>query len=368
MTLESLTIHDFRNIARAELTFGPGRWFLCGRNGQGKTSLLEAVGYAAALRSFRGADTRTLVRTGTREATLRYAWSDPAAPGGGDATLAVRLRAGAREAALDGAKLERLADLIGRFPSVVLSSHDLSLVRGAPADRRRFLDLVLASVDGAYFSALQRYQRALDGRNRLLRSHGDGGTELAAQLDSFELPLAEAAAALCSGRATHLPVLAAACSAFHARLARTGETLSVQWQARETSRDEAEWRRRFAETRPRDTLLQSTSCGPHRDDLDLRLDGKPAADFASEGQQRSIVLGLKLAQFELTRAATKRLPLLLADDVLGELDPERRERFWEALPGEAQVIATGTTPPLECSGWRRFEVEGGGFRRVDGPV
>lgn len=357
MILERIRLWDFRNIQAADLQLGAGNWFLVGSNGQGKTSLLEAVSYVAALRSFRGADTRTLIRQGAKESVLRLDWSRPGMQAG--ESVALRLRGGAREVTLDEARLERLRDLIGRFPSVVLSSQDLGLVRGSPGDRRRFFDLLLASMEPAYFDALQRYQRSLEGRNQLLKQEEDA--ERLELLESFEAPLADAAAEICRHRALWIPRLAAVAAEAHSRFSPAPERLQLAWEAREKSSDPAVWRERLSQGRRRDLVLQTTSHGPHRDDLSLAIGESPAAAYASEGQQRSIVLALKLGQHRLAGEHTGRIPLLLADDVLGELDPERRERFWSALPEGTQILATGTVPPPGTAGWRRIDVRSGSF-------
>ena len=192
MRLRRITLQHFRNIAFAELGFDGLRQFLSGANGQGKTNLLEAAGLVTALRSFRGADSRLLIAHGQTEAAVACELEHERL---GVTRVVIKLRADSKEVLCDGTRVNRLADYLGRFPTVVFSSQDLQLVRGAPAPRRRWLDLTLAAMDADYLAALQAYHRALVGRNRLLKL-GRPDDELAA----FELPLATAATTLSAKR------------------------------------------------------------------------------------------------------------------------------------------------------------------------
>jgi DNA replication and repair protein RecF len=253
----------------------------------------------------------------------------------------------------------RVGEYLGRFPTVVFSSQDQQLIRGSPSLRRRWLDLTLAAMDGGYLRALQQYHRALTERNALLKrgTAGDVG-----QLEAFEQPLAAAAAEIVAKREEGVRIAAAHVLAAYSQIARSGERAEVTYEADALARTEAEWLERFAKSRSRDQLLKSTSVGPHRDDFGLQIDGRAARDFGSEGQQRSLVIALRLAQLTYFRERASVEPILLADDVLGELDPQRRERFWESIGHTRQVIATGTRlPEADLGRWQIFQVENGTF-------
>ena len=425
MQLLRLVLQDFRNVAAADLPLGDPRILLLGRNGQGKTNVLEAAGLLTALRSFRTAETRLLVREGRREGAV--AW-EIAHERLGTLRVSLHLRGGSRTLAWGREKVARLSDHLGVFPTVVFSSQDLMLVRGGPAERRRWLDLVLSAMEPDYFRALQDYTRALAGRNALLKADGDPDT---ASLSAFERILARSGAALVAGRTTGVAALSAAFARAYARLAgEGGEAASLAYDpafdpsapAGSSSSSSssaspgaasvpaastvslaspAPWAApapdtpvpgtpvpttlvpatpapdtpapatsavdallaRFAATRARDLRAGTTLTGPHRDDLEITVGGRGARDFGSEGQQRSVVLALRLAQADWFHARSGIRPVLLADDVLGELDPGRRERLWAALDPACQVIATGTeVPPTAGPGapaWRVIGVEAG---------
>lgn len=356
MRLRRLTLQNLRNIPLAELSFSGRQQFFVGQNGQGKTNLLEAIGFVTALRSFRTTDASLLVAQGHREGALAAEFEHETY---GLSRVVITLRPGGKEVACDGERVTRLADFLGRFPTVVFSSQDQQLVRGAPALRRRWLDLALAGTDAAYLYSLTNYHRALEGRNQLLKRQAP-----AAELAAFEAPLAEAAAALVAARRAGVETLAPHVAAAYAALSADAEPASLAYEADTApgAADAAAWRAHFEKSRARDLQFRSSLSGPHRDDLALRVGGRPAKDYGSEGQQRSLVLALRLAQVNHVRAATGVQPVLLADDVLGELDPDRRRRFWAALGEERQVLATGTElPAAELGDWEIFRVAAGGF-------
>ncbi len=354
MRLRRITLQHFRNIAGAELAFASRRQFFAGANGQGKTSLLEAAGFITALRSFRTADPAVLIAHGQPEAALACELDHERL---GPTRVVIRLRPGSREVSCDGERVPRIADYLGRFPTVVFTAQDLQLIRGAPALRRRWLDLTLAAIDAGYLAALQSYHRALDERNRLLKLGGPP-----AELAAFEHPLAAAAAVLGVKRGAALAELTHCLAAAYGRIAAAVEPAAVGLAPVAPAADADGWRRIYADGRTRDLRFRTTLAGPHRDDLEFTLGGRSARDFGSEGEQRSLMLALRLAQADFFQARSGVEPVLLADDVLGELDAGRRERFWAAVGSARQVLATGTRPPdTGPDDWERFRVAGGAF-------
>ncbi len=354
MRIKAIGLQHFRNVAEARLEFSGRLQFLLGANGQGKTNLLEAAGFVTALRSFRTSDQSSLIQQGQREA---FVACDLEHEREGEAQLKVQFKPGGKTAWLDGQRVTRLADVIGKFPTVVFSSQDQQLVRGSPAGRRRWLDMTLSATDTTYLASLQSYHRALAGRNALLKREAT-----TAEFDAFEAVLAEHGCELVQRRTRALAELAAVLTTRYAEISDQAEPVGFAYAPQMHLESGAELQVKLAANRERDRILKSTGNGPHRDDFEFTLHQKPAREFASEGQQRALVLSLRLAQAEWFRERTQVEPVLLADDVLGELDAARRQRFWSAVPAASQVIATGTEEPAGTpAGWQVFEVEKGAF-------
>jgi DNA replication and repair protein RecF len=352
MRFRSVTLQHFRNLPLVQAELAGRRTFLCGANGQGKTNFLEALGYVTALRSFRGAEPRALVAVGQPQAGLAFVVEHEVF---GESRITLTLGPDGRDVQWEQGRVARLADFIGKFPTVVFSSQDSLMLRGAPALRRRWLDLTLAAMDGGYLATLQGYTRAVAERNMLLKHGGRDAGALAA----FEHEAAGHAMNLMTKRAAGVAALNGRFNHAHARLVPEGETAGLAYVPDSAAGTRAEIAARLARARSRDLLLKTTERGPHRDDLEFTLDGRPAKTFASEGQQRCLVLALRLAQVAYFKAQGGVEPVLLCDDVLGELDPGRRLRFWASLDGGAQVIATGTVPPEDASAWQVVTVAGG---------
>ena len=275
----------------------------------------------------------------------------------GESRVTVTLTPSGREVNWEQGRVTRLADFIGKFPTVVFSSQDSQFLRGAPSLRRRWLDLTLAAMDARYLQSLQSYTRAVAERNILLKQGGRDTGAIAA----FEHELSIHAAALVSARTTGLCALSELFRQAHARLVPEGESAGLIFAPDVAATTAAEIAAVQAKNRPRDTLLKSTERGPHRDDVELLLNGRPARQFASEGQQRCLVIALRLAQAAYFKAKSGVTPVLLCDDVLGELDPARRARFWLALEDDPQVVATGTSLP-EAGDWQVLQADNGGVK------
>jgi DNA replication and repair protein RecF len=355
MRLKKITLRHFRNVGFATLEFAGRQQFLVGANGQGKTNLLEAAGFLTALRSFRATDNKLLIGHGQQVAAIA---ADLEHERQGDTNVTIKLRHDGKELWNDQARVTRLADHLGKFPTVVFSAQDLQLVRGAPALRRRWMDLTLSAMDAAYLRALQTYGRALAERNSLLKR----GRAVEAQLAAFEQLLAPAAAELIARRAAGLKEIGAGLKMVYAQLCDGVELAGLGYEPDFAEASTEVLLARLESGRARDAQFRTTLVGPHRDDFHFSVHGTAAKDFASEGQQRSLVLALRLAQAAWFREKSGIRPVLLADDVLGELDPVRRGRFWSVIDPESQVIATGTTLPEAGLGpWQVFEVAAGTF-------
>lgn len=353
MRFVSATLQNFRNLPLVTVALQGRRTFLVGANGQGKTNLLEALGYVTALRSFRGAEPRAMVALGQTEAGLGFRLEHEQF---GESRLMIALGPAGRTVEWEQGKVTRLADFIGKFPTVVFSSQDNLLLRGSPSVRRRWLDLTLAAMDGSYLTSLQGFTRAIAERNALLKR----GLRDADQLGAFEHEAARHAVPVVAARQAGVAELSDLFRAAHARLVPEGEPAALTYAPGTASATAPEFAALWEQARPRDSILKSTGHGPHRDDLELMLQGRAARHFASEGQERCLALALRLAQASYFKSHSGIEPVLLCDDVLGELDPVRRGKFWATLDGAPQVIATGTEPPAdEGDDWQMLQVVAG---------
>jgi DNA replication and repair protein RecF len=342
-------LQDFRNMPLARLPLEDGATFILGGNGAGKTSLLEAMSLVSALRSFRTGDSRTMIRHGAPSAKVVCGLVHESE---GGVSIEIELSRGARIVLMDGNPLGRVSDLVGRFPTAVLSSQDIQLVRGTPAARRRFMDMMLSSADRGFLEALRKYGKALVSRNNLLKERCAAVAEIAA----FEKPLAEAASGVINARKMALAELGALVVGTYSAIVPEGEVPELVYKPDMEDVSPQEILEIFEKSREKDLPRGVTSVGPQLDDFELRLNGKGAREYASEGQQRGLVLALRLAEAGWLRARTGIEPVILADDIMGELDPLRREAFWKILGKAAQVIATGTEVPAAEAKNGRFRI------------
>lgn len=343
MRFLNLRLQNFRNIEFAELGLGAPRHFLLGQNGQGKSNVLEAMGLATALRSFRTQTHGALPRKGQKTYALAYELEHDLQ---GRTELELRSGPGGRQVLVDGEKVSRLVDFIGRFPVVTLCSGDIMLLRGSPAERRRFVDLSLSVVNRNYYLALRDFHRGIAERNRLLKRGGS-----CAELSAFESEIAPHAAQIAAFRETGMAHFRSVLCRIYDVIAEAEEGPELVFKPNVAATDVDGYRRMLRDGRERDRVLGSTQRGPHRDDFSLALTVGGAREYASDGQQRGLCVALRIAQASYYREQLGLVPVLLADDVLGELDPVRREGFWRACPPDVQIIATGTELPSDADQW-----------------
>lgn len=372
MQLESLRLVNFRNYGAEDVTLSPGLNLLVGQNAQGKSNLLEAVYLLAAGRSYRGAGDADLVQWGTGGFALRGVVRRSY----GEVVLEVAYQTDQRKRVkVNGTDVRRLSELFGYLTAAIFSPEDLQLVKGGPAHRRRFLDLELAQIDPPYRQDLIDYQQVLLQRNNLLKQ--GPGRGLAEQLAAWDTQLTAAGGRLQAKRARAVRTLARLAAEAHRRITSGREGLALTYLAAlgpGASRVEVdpewgvgEFRERLgaelAAVRPLELRRGMTLLGPHRDDLLLSIDGAEARSFASQGQQRTAALALKLAEIEFMREETGEYPLLLLDDVMSELDAGRREYLLSAAGEKTQVLVTTTAletlPAAQLATARVFTVEQG---------
>ena len=335
MRLEKLILANFRNIQSASFYPGEELTVITGANGQGKTNLLEAVWLLTGGKSFRGAKDIQLIRQGEQFAILEGA----AAFEGGEDHIRVVVgtpdsqRPG-RTAKLNGADVGRASALAGRFGAVVFEPGHLSLVKGAPEGRRRFLDAALCQLYPGYLNTLRRYARLIAQKNSLLK-YWERTPGAAGMCDAFDADLAAQGEEIRRRRTRWLEKMAPLACANYNEISRGSETLALAYQSEWSGGQLAA---ALAESRLADRRAGFCTVGPHRDDLEIYLSGRPARAFASQGQQRSVVLSVKLAEAALAAEVTGEHPVMLLDDVLSELDPARQEYLLTRVKGRQTIV------------------------------
>jgi DNA replication and repair protein RecF len=355
LIVERLELVDFRNYESATFELTAGTTAVLGRNGQGKTNLAEALAYLATLSSFRGAPPDALVRASANMGIIRANVRDE---DGREVLIEAELtRVGRNRVQVNRQKLAKNRDLLGVMRVSVFAPDDLIIVKGGPGERRRFLDDALVALATKYDAMRLELDRVVKQRNSLLKQSGgrlDGDIE--STLDVWDARLVEVGERLGYARAT----LVAKC---HPMAARAYEQLSGEPAAIELSY-EPPWRQTgLAEAlkaaRTEDLRRGVSSVGPHRDELTIALGGLPARTHASQGEQRTLALALRLSAHRLVAERTGSTPVLVLDDVLSELDPDRATALLANLP-EGQIIITSASPlPTEAQPDRIIEIAAG---------
>ena len=359
-TLAHLKVDSFRNIDFVEIDPHPGCNIIYGANGQGKTNLLESIHLVSTGRLLRATKDALAIREGQSHATVHAEIS----PSG--TTIRVELKAGVRKMVrLNGASLPRASDVLGRLPSVSFSALDLLIARGEPSNRRHFMDTELAQLYPAYLQHLTVYRKTLAQRNALLRAAQESlpSDELFA---TYEAILAEHGVEIRAIRRRWTERLRQAAPAAHAQLS-AGESLEIRYAPKDDAENADDLLSKLESARSADIQRGFTTCGPHRDDLDVLVEGRLARHFASQGQQRTAVIAIMLATLQSAIDITGAPPILLLDDVFSDLDESRRSSLVaKALDEGGQVFLTCTEP--EQAGTelikrsKLFEVRSGAVR------
>lgn len=355
MYLKSLHLRSFRNYRECLVDFDAPKTILVGNNAQGKSNLLEAVELLATLKSHRAVRDRDLVCEGTAEgkiaATLERA--------NGTVDLALTLRTQARRTvSLNSETLRRQLDFLGVLNAVQFSSLDLDLVRGSPEMRRNWVDSILTQLEPVYAHILQQYNQVLRQRNALLKAfrkesessthNSTANTQNSSELALWDAQLVTAGSRVTRRRARVLTRLAPLAQTWHSSISGRSEVLELKYAPNiSLEKDDPEavqqaflekiQQRRIAEQHQGTTLV-----GPHRDEIEFTINQTPARVYGSQGQQRTLVLALKLAELKLIEEVVGEPPLLLLDDVLAELDLNRQNQLLDAIQDRFQTLITTT--------------------------
>ena len=370
MQITELTLRSYRSYETLHLAFDPGVQIFLGANAQGKTNIIEALYYAAFGRSHRTSSDAELIRMGESGAHIGLSFLRHDVP----SELSFTFARGARRRIERSGENLRQRDLVGILPMVLFSPEDLFLVKGAPALRRRYLDAELSQASPAYYGELLRYTRILKQRNAVLK---DIRERLAApdDLPPWDAQLARSAAYIVTRRIAAVAQLGALSARVQAVLA-AGEELALAYEiAGAGAEDFAEddmtealhvwYNKMLCEGRARDIARAATGVGPHLDDLVLRVGGMSLRSYGSQGQQRTGALALKLAELFYLQENIGEAPILLLDDVMSELDADRRRALLDFIRHEhIQTFITATDAayfPAERMGTYRY-VEAGKVR------
>lgn len=363
MRVRSLSLKNFRNYEQANITPDSGVTVFTGPNAQGKTNILEALHLCCLGRSHRTPRDEELIRWGTEGARVQILTQHQ--DGTHEVTVLLSrtqkkkktVRIGARQA-------ERIGELFGHVCGVLFSPEDLSIVKDGPAERRRFLDMQLSQLRPSYFYALQRAVRTLGQRNALLKEIARHPS-LLPTLDMWDEQLAQVGAQIARNRREAVAFLDEEARRAHASLTDGREELRLRYvsQTVDAPDDAEQLLARLRAARNEDLRRMTTTVGIHRDDVGVTINGREARTFASQGQQRSAVLSLKLAQLEMAARETGEAPILMLDDVMSELDPQRRRQLIERID-RVQTFVT-CTDLADLAGARQgavYHVENGTLR------
>lgn len=387
MYITRLQLAGFRNYAQADLRLDRGLNLVVGGNAQGKSNLLEAVYLLSTLRSSRASSDADLVRREQIDGDFPVARLQAEvrrAAGNLEIALAVVGRSAEGRRAGKRVRVNGLArrasDAVGELAAVLFTTLDIEVVAGPPILRRRYLDMMISQVDRGYLRAMQRYQRVLQQRNGLLKRI-QAREAAPAELAFWNQELAHAGGVIMKGRADALGLLVAHASQQMTALSDAAETVDLTYQPalgeaieRDLPLDDTEWTERMLraldEGRPREIGAGATLFGPHRDDVEVRIDGLPAGAFASRAQLRTAALSMRLAEAAYIQTCLGDEPVMLLDDVLSELDERRRRGVLDSFETFQQAIVTTADADrvrdVLAGATGRFTVSGGGVSRFGG--
>ncbi|WP_206831340.1 DNA replication/repair protein RecF [Alicyclobacillus fructus] len=345
MNIRRIELIDFRNYARAEIELSPGVNVLVGENGQGKTNVLEAMLLIAVGKSHRAHRDRDLIRWEQERARI----SLQASTRYGDRRLTLELGPEGRRAHANGVQVGRMTEFVGQVQVVLFAPEDLDLVKGSPRVRRRFLDTELGQMEPLYLHHLSHYNRALLQRNRWLKENQASNDDEI--LATFDRQIAVHGAHVIHRRLRFLQKLRAYAARIYTDIASGRETFDLAYrssvggiEAGMTVEEMAEaMEAALARHRSQDLRLGTTGVGPHRDDMLLFLDGREVHAAASQGQQRTIALSLRLAEIDFMHEEMGEYPVLLLDDVLSELDDLRQRNLVVGMSRKVQTVITTTS-------------------------
>lgn len=346
MIIKSLELADYRNYHSLAMQFDKGTNILYGDNAQGKTNILEAIFVAATTKSHKGSKDREIVNFNQEEAHIRTYLEKE----GVETRVDMHLRKSkSKGIAIDGQKIKKAADLLGLCNVVFFSPEDLGIIKNGPVDRRRFVDMELCQLDGFYLYNLNHYNKIVNQRNKLLKDMFMN-PDLKETLSIWDMQLVSFGSKIIERRKLFVEQLNEIIYGIHKKLSGDKEEIMIQYEP-DVEMEEFEEKLRLSQER--DIRAKITTVGPHRDDFSFNVGDMDIRKYGSQGQQRTAALSLKLSEIELVKKTVKDTPILLLDDVLSELDSNRRNFLLNSI-GDIQTIVTCTG--LEEFVNHRFEI------------
>ncbi len=367
MICNYIKLKNYRNIDEAEVFFDSGVNILVGNNAEGKTNLLEGIYTFALGKSFRGAKEADVIKFGESQALMKLGFKNVARSD--EQSLMVRLQKGRRrQAELNGVKIEKISEMIGNFRAVLFCPEHLSLIKEGPSMRRNYLDVAISQFRPIYLKSLQRYHAILDQRNKLIKSAEENRKNVEETIFIWSEQLAHEAAVISGFRSRYVKKVEAAVSAYFNEMSEMKERVEMKYlgsskQGEDEYLDikavEKRYHQLLTENIDREIAAGSTLWGTHKDDIEILINDKSARMFASQGQQRSLALSMKLSEGDICFEETGDKPVLLLDDVLSELD-EKRRSFLLSNINDRQVIIT-TCEKVDFVNANKINVEGGRY-------
>lgn len=358
MYCKKIKFKDFRNIENAELEFSPDVNIFIGSNAQGKTSAIEGIYLFARGKSFRTQKDAEMIRFDCDYASVDSEFND----GKRDHKMRIAYsRDGRRLCRRNGIDIKKLSEIIGHFRSVIFCPAHLSLVKDGPAVRRSFIDGAISQIEPSYVSHLQKYNSILAQRNALIKNAYYDRNTFDATVEYWSQQLSEEAEIISSRRNKYINILGEFSNDFISDMTGGKEKLTLSYR---TAKNKEEYMKELMSNHDREIKYGSTLYGIHKDDIEIDLCGQQARSFASQGQQRSIALALKLSEGEISKKECGSYPVFLLDDVLSELDSKRREYVLSGI-GERQTFITScNTEDFEkIKNIAAYRVENGRFER-----
>lgn len=365
MKIKKFSAAGFRNIEKCDIEFSNGLNLLHGKNAQGKTNVLEGIYIFSRGKSFRAREEGELLGFGRDGFRIAIEYEDKS----GVSTLEYAMAGKERQRKKNGYRLKSVSEMIGSFLSVLFYPDNLEIVKGGPEERRSFLNIAISQCEKGYIKYYSDYKRALESRNCLLKMYQKGLYVSDDELTSWSHSLADYASFIYLSRREYIDKITPHARRIMSEISDGGEVLDVEYEGdipwELTSREDIKrvYEQVFNSSYQRECAAGVTLFGPHRDDIKLSINGNDSRLYASQGQQRSCILALKLSEGEVIREITGEYPVYLFDDVLSELDEHRRRYVLTGLSDRQIIITSCESEEYERYGAKIIEVTGGSYNQ-----